>query len=345
MSERIGFGIIGCGNIAPFHVQAINSCPDAALVAAADTSEIQSARFEEFNPDIKIFTDYKKLLRMPEVHAVCILTPSATHADIAIEAANARKHIICEKPLGTDLNKIDKMIETCRRAGVKLTTIAQRRTYPHFQQVHQAVHDGQLGKMVLGDCCMNFYRSPSYCRNAGWRATWDLAGGGALMNQGIHGLDILRWVMGEVSSVIAKSGHIARDIPVDDTTLAVLEFASGAYGLLQITIAANPGEPSRYLFLGDKGTIALNDKAIMRWAVSNKPSLRAKDSQELEQIKHAQLEQGTEIPSGHAAQISDMVAAIRQNSDPLVKPEDARANVAVIQAIYHSAETGKEVKL
>lgn len=343
MSDNIGFGIIGCGNIAPFHVQAINSCPDAALVAAADINEIQSERFEELNPSVQTFTDYKKLLNLPEVNAVCILTPSATHADIAIEAANAKKHIICEKPLDIDLEKIDKLIQACSQAKVKLATIAQRRTYPHFQQVREAVAGGQLGKMVLADCHMKFYRSPSYCKNAGWRATWDLAGGGALMNQGIHGLDILRWTMGEVASVIAKSGHIARDIKVDDTTVAVLEFASGAFGLLQVTIGSNPGEPSCYFFHGDKGTIALSDQAIVRWAVSEKAAVRAKDV--AQKIKPAEIKDGPEVPSGHSAQISDMVAAIKEDRDPIVTPEDARANVVVINAIYESARTGKEIRL
>lgn len=163
------------------------------------------------------------------------------------------------------------------------------------------------------------------------------------MNQGIHGLDILRWTMGEVCSVIAKSGHIARDINVDDTTVAVLEFASGALGLLQVTIASNPGDPSCYFFHGDKGTIALNDQAIVRWAVSEKPTARAKDVEE--KIKSAEIEEGSEVPSGHSAQISDMVAAIKEDRDPIVTPEDARANVAVVNAIYESARTGKEIKL
>jgi predicted dehydrogenase len=343
MSDHIGFGIIGCGNIAPFHVQAINSCPDAALVAVADINEIQSERFEELNPNVQTFTDYKKLLRMPEVNAVCILTPSATHADIAIEAAGARKHILCEKPLDIDLNKIDHLIHACNQAKVKLSTIAQRRTYPHFQRVREAVAGGLLGKMVLADCHMNFYRSPSYCKNAGWRASWELAGGGALMNQGIHGLDVLRWTMGEVSSVIAKSAHIARDISVDDTTVAVLEFASGAFGLLQVTVASNPGDPSCYFFHGEKGTIALNDQDIVRWAVSEKPTVRAKDDED--KIKHARLEEGPDMPSGHNAQICDLVAAIKEDRDPMVAPEDARANVAVINAIYKSADTGKEIRL
>jgi len=348
MGDKMGFAIIGCGNIAPFHVQGINCCPDARLVAAADTDEGQSERFLEVNPDVAIFTDYLKLLKLSEVEVVCICTPSATHTDIAIEAARAHKHIICEKPLGTDLDRIDKMIKICRANKVKLTAIARRRAYPFFCKVKEAVSGGVLGRMVFGDAYMKYYRSPSYYKNAGWRSTWDIAGGGALMNQGIHGLDLLRWIMGKVKAVCAKSGHLARNIPVDDTTVAILEFESGAYGVLQVSTSTNPGEPSRYMFHGDKGTIILSDSGIERWAVSKKPEIRAKDSpaEMLSKIEDEKKEGGSsEIPMGHAAQICDMVAAIKEDREPLVTPEDARDNVAVIQAIYESARTGKEIVL
>ena len=346
MSDKIGFAIIGCGNIAPFHVQGIKSCPQTALVAVADTDQGQAERLVELCPNVVVFTDYLNMLKLPEVEVVCICTPSSTHPGIVIEAARAGKHVICEKPLGTNLEKIDKAIEICRSQKIKLTTIAQSRTYGGFQRVREAVAGGELGRMIFGDCYMKFYRSPAYYKNAGWRTTWEIAGGGALMNQGIHGLDILRWVMGEVKSVCAKSNHIFHDIPVDDTTVALLEFESGAYGVLQVSTSTNPGEPCQYMFHGDRGTIVLSESGIKRWATAGKSGVKAKDSSPPAQTTaEGSKEECPEVISGHAAQICDMAAAIKEDRDPLVTPEDARADVALVLAIYESAQSGKEVKL
>ncbi len=347
MADKIGFGMIGCGVIAPFHARGIEDTPDAELVAACDPNEEAARKFSVEHNNIPYYANLSDMLSRDDVRAVCICTPSGMHSDQAVAAARAKKHVLCEKPLDVTLPKIDRMIAVCREEGVKLGGIFQRRTYPASIKVRDAVQGGLLGKMVLGDIFQKFYRSPEYYRSGAWRGTWKMDGGGALMNQGVHGIDLLLWIMGDVKSVVAKADHFVRDIEVEDTAAAIVTFEIGAFGVIEGATSCNPGEETRMELHGDRGTIILTDAGIQRWAVSKGDKHLAEDEEIAPQQKMAE---GVSDPraisaEGHIALIRDFVEAIKNDREPLVAAESARKPVELILAIYESARTGQEVTL
>jgi len=347
MADKVGFGMIGCGVIAPFHAKGIAGTPDAELVAACDPVEEAAKKFSEEHNNVPYYTDLEAMLKRDDVHAVCICTPSGMHSDQAVMAAQAKKHVLCEKPLDITLPKIDRMIAVCKEEGVKLGGIFQRRTYEASRKVRDAVQGGLLGRMVLGDIYQKFYRSPEYYLSGAWRGTWEMDGGGALMNQGVHGIDLLLWIMGDVKSVLAKADHLVRDIEVEDTAAAIVTFENGAFGVIEGTTSCNPGEAARLELHGEKGTIILTDSGIVRWAVSKGDKHLAEDEEiaPQEERAHGVSDPKAISAEGHIALIRDFVEAIKSDREPMVTPESARKPVELILAIYGSAKTGREVAL
>ncbi len=347
MADKVGFGMIGCGTIAPFHAKGISETADAELVAACDPMEEFARKFSEDHDNVPYYTDLENMLKRDDVDAVCICTPSGMHSDQAVMAAEAKKHVLCEKPLDITLPKIDRMIEVCKKQGVKLGGVFQRRTYEASKKVRDAVQGGLLGRMVLGDIYQKFYRSPEYYRSGAWRGTWEMDGGGALMNQGVHGIDILLWVMGDVRSVIARADHLVRDIEVEDTVAAIVTFENGAFGVVEGATSCNPGEVARLELHGEKGTIILTDSGIVRWAVAKGDKHLAEDEilAPQEERAHGVADPKAISAEGHVALIRDFVDAIQNDREPMVSPESARKPVELILAIYESAKTGREVTL
>jgi UDP-N-acetyl-2-amino-2-deoxyglucuronate dehydrogenase len=347
MADTIGFGMVGCGVIAPFHAKGIAEAPNARLVAACDPIEQAARKFSAEHDNVPYYTKLEQMLSRDDVDAVCICTPSGMHSDQAVAAARAKVHVLCEKPLDITLPKIDRMISVCKEEGVKLGGIFQRRTYAASKQVKDAVQGGLLGQMVLGDIYQKFYRSPEYYLSGAWRGTWRMDGGGALMNQGVHGIDLLLWIMGDVKSVVAKADHLVRDIEVEDTAVALLTFENGAFGVVEGATSCNPGEETRFEFHGEKGTIILTDSGIRRWALTQGDKHLAEDAEIPAQEKkaHGVADPKAISASGHIALIRDFVEAIQNDREPMVTPQSARKPVELILAIYESAKTGREVTL
>jgi len=346
--NRIRFGIVGCGAIGPWHAQAIADTPEAVLTACCDIIEDRAANLAARYGNARVYTDYIKLLEDDVVDAVCVCTPSGLHGKVTIDAAAAGKHIICEKPAEITLPKIDAMIEACDRAGVKLGVILQRRTSPMWHAVKRAVDNGRLGKMVLGDAYLKYYRSQEYYDSGDWRGTWELDGGGALMNQGVHLVDILRWIMGPVESVYACADHLVRDIEVEDTACAVLRFSNGAMGVLEATTSVTPGMDHRLEFHGSIGSILIDGDRIKRWAVpdceDDQYSVAGNGGVDIK-IGTAHTAPTSCATAGHQIQIADLCSAIREDRDPMVTGKEARKSVELILAIYESVKTGQPVTL
>jgi len=243
---KLGWGIVGCGVIAPWHAESVKQCPDAELVAVCDVDEPKGKAFAG-KYGVAFCKDYKELVARDDVDVISVCTPSGLHGEVTIAAAEAGVHVLCEKPLEVTREKMDAMIRACREHGVKLGCIFQRRTHRASQMAKKAVEEGKLGKLVLADAYLKYYRSQKYYDSAGWRGTWALDGGGALMNQGVHGVDLLLWLVGEpVVSVYAKADHLVRNIEVEDTAVALLTFQSGAYGVIEGTpLRSTPESPRR----------------------------------------------------------------------------------------------------
>jgi len=349
--DKIGLGIIGAGVIAEFHTRAAQQSQYGKVVAVSDVNLERAKKFtDEFAPDAKPYGSAEQMVKDPNVQIVCICTPSGMHSDMTVLAAEAGKHVLTEKPLDITDKKMTRMIDICRKKGVKLGAVFQRRTYEASKKVKKAVESGILGKLVVGNLSQKNYRSQQYYDSGDWRGTWKLDGGGACMNQSVHGIDLLIWLMGDVESVYAYADHLVRNIEVEDTAVAALKFKNGAFGTLTCTTSCNPGEVARACIHGSKGTIIFEDQNIVRWAVSEDEETVAEDIEQPQEPSSGKVGQGVSDPraidiSGHIVYIDDMAKAVMENRDPICTGEDARRSVDLILAIYKSAQTGKEVRL
>lgn len=345
---KLGFGILGCGVIAPTHRKAIEANAEGEIVAVCDIDEDKGKAFAEESKVMRYYKDYEKMVADPDVDIVCICLPSGIHSDGVIAAAQAGKHVFCEKPLDINRGRMTEMIQTCRDQNVKLGCVFQSRTSPDMVRVHNAIKDGILGPMTLGDGYMKDYRSQAYYNSAGWRGTWALDGGGALMNQGVHGVDLLLWLMNdEVESVFARAEHKVRDIEVEDTAVACLKYKSGAYGVIEGTTSCNPGESRRIELHGKYGTITISGGTITRWTVANGEDERADRNAEVPKVEEeGTVGDNTAVSAGgHVFLVDDLIKAIKEDRDPYITGESARKAVDLILAIYESAKTGQDVKL
>lgn len=342
MSKALNFAIIGCGVIAPSHAAAINHVNGAKLYAVCDIIKEKADSFSEKFGSEKIYYDYKELLKDVKVDVVCVCVPSGLHGEISIAAAQSGKNIVCEKPMEITNEKNAAVIEAVRSCGVKMQCIFQRRTMTAAVATKKAIEEGRLGKIVLASAYLKYYRDQDYYNSAGWRGTWELDGGGALMNQGVHGVDLLCWMVGEkVISIFAKAGTLARNIEVEDTAVAILQFDGGGYGVIEGATTVYPGLDTKFEIHGEYGTIIFTDSGIEKWEF-------LKESVTMPQVseKMGGASNPADISSqGHLILIQDMVNAINENREPMIPPEEGKNAVKIIRAIYTSSSEKREVFL
>lgn len=333
MDKTIGFGIMGCGSVSAAHARAINSLPDARIVACCD-AVAERARSMAAQLHCEWHDDYARMLARDDIHVVAICTPSGLHADQGITAAEAGKHVIVEKPIGLSLKKIDRLIDTCRNNNLKLTCIFQYRFTKAGRLVKQAVDEGRFGQLVFAAADCKWFRAQSYYDSAAWRGTWALDGG-VLCNQAIHYIDQLCWLAGDVDHVeFARVQTRARKMEAEDSALAVIQFKNRAWGVVQGSTAVYPGLPARVEICGTEGSAVMSDAALLQWKIEGEQEAPAVQS-------HAAgvsaAEPAIASLTGHDLQIADFVQAIREDREPYVKPEDARRTVALVRAIYEKA--------
>lgn len=336
-SDRLGWGIIGCGVIAPTHANAVRDSGTANVVACCDVVPGLAKQFaEKYAPGARAYTSMDEMLNDPEIQAVSICTPSGMHSQCCIAAAQAGKHILCEKPLDISLQAIDAAIAAAEEYDVKLSGVFQRRTYASSKKVREAVKSGKLGKLVIGDAYQKYFRSHQYYASGSWRATWELDGGGALMNQGVHGIDLLLYLMGDVKRLSAYARRLVRNIEVEDTAVAIVEFVNGAVGVIEGTTSVTPGYGCRIEISGDNGTIVLNEDKITTWDIPGEDS----EADSGAAGKSTAADPTALTASGHTAHVIDLCGAIRDNREPEIPGSEARRAVQVIKAIYKSSREG-----
>ena len=344
----IGIGIVGCGMIANFHAGAIADAEGCHLVACTDFKPELATAFAEKH-GCRAYATLDEMLADPEVGAVTICSPSGAHRDPAVAAANAGKHLVVEKPLEVTTEKCDEIIAAVEKAGVKLAVTFQSRFHESSRLIKQAVDEGRFGKVTMGDAYVKWYRSQEYYDSGAWRGTWALDGGGALMNQAIHSVDLLLWFMGPVAEISAMTGTLTHErIEVEDVAVANLKFASGALGVIEATTTAFPGALKRIEVCGAKGTAVLEEEDIHTWQFEE-------ETDEDEQIRKTMAGKtdtggGASDPSaishhGHTMVFEDFIRAINNDTSPLTDGPEGRRSVEVICAIYESARTGQIVKL
>lgn len=341
----IGFAIVGAGMIAQHHAQAIAQTPGARLVAVCRADAARAAETEaRFGVPCEV--NYAVLLAREDVEVVCICTPSGLHAEQTLAAAQAGKHILVEKPMALMLADADAMIHACRQSGVLLGVALQRRTDPAFTAAHAAIAAGALGRLVVGCVTVPYLRTQGYYESAAWRGTWKLDGGGALMNQGIHLLDLLLWYLGDVAEVQAQMTTLAHAIEVEDCVSASVRFTNGALGSVVATTAAAPGYPHRVEVYGERGGMHIEGEQIARWESEVMPRLPGVEVS-LPGIAAAgagSSPRGIGL-EGHQRLIADLVAAIREKQQPVVPGEQGRRSLALTLAIYEAARSGRRILL
>ncbi len=344
------FAIIGCGVIGPTHAEAIASLPEARLVAVADQVASRAGalatRFQ-----VTAYDSPERMLEAERPDVVCICTPSGLHGVNACLAMRAGAHVIVEKPMEITLAAIDEMLRVQEETGRKMAVISQHRFDEASMRVHALAREGALGRLVLGNAQVPWWRSQAYYDSGAWRGTWALDGGGVLMNQSIHSIDLLQWLMGPVKSVQAYTDTLVHQMETEDVAVAILRFANGALGTIAGTTGAYPGVTTRVEIFGDQGSAVIADDHLTYLHL-------ARDDQEpAGPYGKAAAPPVTNGPTGgagqavlttattHAAQIADMIRAIREDGTPLLDGVGARHSVAIILGIYESARMGREVGL
>jgi predicted dehydrogenase len=347
-SDTLGCAIVGCGMIARFHARALAEVPGTRVAALISRSrERGAAMAEELGLSCHLFTDLAQALALPDIHIVIVTTPSGAHLEPAVAAARAGKHVVVEKPLEITAERCDRIIEACDRAGVKLCTIFPSRFGDANQELKKAVEAGRFGRLTLGETTCKWWRSQAYYDEGGWKGTKALDGGGAMMNQAIHNVDLLQWMMGPVTHVSGFTATLAHErIEVEDTAVAVLRFANGALGVIQATTSVHPGLPKTIAVHGDRGTAVIEQDDVLRWEFA--PETEGDRQVRARFAQKTGASGGSSNPAaishqGHARQLADFANAIRTGSAPLVDGCEGRKAVAIIEAIYQSAQTGRTV--
>ncbi len=341
------FGIIGTGMIGAYHAKAIEAMAGGELAGAADMVAERAIAFGGKH-NTHGYNSVAEMLADPQIDVVTIGTPSGAHLDPALAAIEAGKHVIVEKPLEITTERIDKMVTAAKAKNVTVSAILNRRFHPAMDAFKAAVDEGRFGVLASASAYVKWYRDQAYYDSAGWRGTWALDGGGALMNQSIHTIDALLYLAGPVKSVQANTVCLAHvDIEVEDTAVAIVEFVNGARGVIEGTTCAwsQAGHPSRVQLAGTKGSVFMADEAFECWDfMTEKPV----DSDIRENhMSGAGVGLGANDPSAisfyqHQRNFEEVVQAIGEGREPSTSSTEARKSVQLIQAIYESARNGGE---
>jgi len=349
--KEIGFGVIGLG-MGAYHASAIVEAKGARLVALCDADEERLNKTNE-SFKVKAYKNYTDMLNDSEVEVINVCTPSYLHVDMAIPAVKAGKHVIVEKPVDISVKKINMLIEEGKKAGVKMGAIFQSRTTPLNKRIKATIDNGRLGKVIGVHGLLPWFREQSYYQgpHGSWKGTWDKDGGGSLMNQGVHTVDLLQWFGGRVKSVFGAYGVFAHDVSAEDKTVAILKFENGALGTLMTTTCAYPGISQNILIHGDKGIITKEEDQLTSWKIKSE---REKEEEiEMLNLYGPQEKRGATTASdpmavgasGHTGLIEDIVQCILEDKEPIITIESAKHAVEIVNAIYESGRTGKEIFL
>jgi len=341
---KIGFGLVGTGMAGAIHAREFPFVEGAELVAVCSRNEANLKRFADDFGVKHRYTDYRSLIDSPEVDVVVVLLPTGLHREVALYASRAGKELIIEKPLDVNLERADDILRECRRNGTRLGVIFQMRFGAVARYLKDAVASGAMGRIFLADAFDKSSRTAAYYNSAAWRGTRELEGGGCLMTQSIHIVDLLQYVVGPVRSVVGRVATMMHDIEVEDTATALLQFENGAMGVLESTSSVRPALKSNLQLHGEHGTIVANAQydQILFWNVKGydcpmpiSPNIQLGD-----------IDDPWSYPqTRHRIQLQDMVDAIREDRQPVLSGQEARLSLAINMAIYESSRTGREISL
>jgi predicted dehydrogenase len=337
-------GLIGGGNITETHARAARAIPSVEIAAIHGTNAEKIGRLcREFGGTP--YENFDAFLNHRPMDLVILGSPSGLHAEQGIAAARHDLHVLTEKPLEISTTRADALIAAAKAAGVHLGVLFQDRTKPHVRQLKRWLDQNLFGKILFVDARVKWYRPPEYYSTSRWRGTLALDGGGALINQGVHTIDLLLWLLGDVARVQARTATLLHKIEAEDTAVATFEFASGALGVFHATTAAYPGYPRRVEISGTQGTVILEHDRVISANLRNSPAAEtiAKDLAALNELAKDENQSASSASvsdfRGHQAVLEDFLAAIQQNRAPACDGIEGRRSIALVEAIYRAAKT------
>lgn len=346
MPRKIRIGLIGCGKIGKTHAAALASLEEAEFVACCDADEGRARAMAAQYGVPQVFSDFEALFRSGAVEAVCVCTPHPNHSAVVIAAAAAGVHALCEKPLTIDLDEANRMVEAADKAGIKFGGIFQRRFWPAAQRIRAAIDAGKLGTVTLGECAVRIWRPESYFAQDTWRGQWATEGGGVLMNQAVHAIDLLQWYVGPIREVFGRYNTFMHGayIDVEDTAVATLVGTSGTLATIQAASTYNPTFGFRVAIHGtSSATASVWERPEGVEGVNDVWTIPGEEAQQHDWQTSAVP--GPGFPSFHILQIRDFVQAVRDDRPPAVTGAEAKKALEIILAIYESSRTGRVVTL
>ena len=339
-NNRVGFGVVGLGQISKTHANALRGQEDCYLVGGFHKNPEKADKWAAEN-NCRAFYSLEDMLADPEIDAVSITTPSGYHLDPALAAIRAGKHVLIEKPMEITEERINLLIEEAEKNHVFLCGIFQSRFQDAPLLMKKAVEEGRFGTITLADAQFKWFRTQEYYDSGAWRGTWDVDGGGVLMNQGIHAIDLLLFLMGDPVEVSGYTATLAHErIEVEDVAVATLRFKNGALGIIEGTTGAYPGSLKRIEICGSKGQAVLEEDSITKWEFAEE---RPEDEEIRARFAASTSFGGANDPKnisqiGHTREFADFSRAIKNGTKPFIPGEEALRSVHLIRTVYKSAE-------
>ncbi len=338
--KKLKIGIVGCGTIADIHAQAIQKSENAELHSIYSRTEKNVKKCgEKFS--VKWFTDWDKFISDSDLDIVSICTPNGNHLEYGEKVAEAGKHVVVEKPIEVTLKRANILIEKCKKNNVQLAVIYQSRFMPEIIELKKQIEQNEIGKIFMGDAYIKWFRNQEYYDSGAWRGTFELDGGGVLINQGIHTIDLLQWLMGDVETIYGKVGTFTHEnLEGEDNAVAVIKYKSGAIGVIEGSTSVQPAQSRRIELHGKNGSVTIDNNDV-------KISIGEEQQIEDKKVKTT----GASSPldgfsiEPHKKQFESIVNAINTNSTPSVSGEDSLKSLAIVLAIYESSKFNTEINL
>ncbi|MDP4224158.1 MAG: Gfo/Idh/MocA family oxidoreductase [Bacteroidota bacterium] len=343
-----GFGIIGAGGIAEVHASAIDTIMDVSLVGVYDLDPVRAVTLAR-QYKCRAFGSIEELCNDSKIDIVCVCTPSGEHLEPSLAVINAGKNCIIEKPLEISLSRCDRIINAGIQNGVTVAGIFPIRYSRVNIDLKAAIDEGRFGNLVMGDAYIKWHRNPEYYSEVRWRSVMELSGGGALMSQGIHSVDLLQWFMGKLEAVSAFCGLLGhKNIEVEDSVVASLRFSNSALGVIEASTAINPGFYRRMEILGTRGSVITEEENVAVWKFDEEKD----DDRKIREKYSGEHRSGGGVSDpkaisdvGHLRQILDIIKSIDNGHLPAIDSIEARKAVEIVLAIYESARKNKVVYL
>ncbi|MCW4027250.1 MAG: Gfo/Idh/MocA family oxidoreductase [Candidatus Bathyarchaeota archaeon] len=340
----VRFGIVGTGVGANFCAQGISAISNADMANVVAVTSQRKERALEFASKWDLthwYTDYREMLEKADMEAVIVSTPHHLHHRMVLESVESGKHVLVDKPMAVSLREADEMIEEARTKGVKLGVNFQSRFDPTFRKVKEAVEEQRFGRLILGEAAVKWFRTQEYYDTSPWRGSWGTEGGGALINQAIHTIDLLVWIMGSPRYLWGQIDTVGHKIEVEDLAVAAMRFENGALGMIQGSTAIYPGLPTRLEVHGTRGTAIVEGEVLKRWSIIGEEEIVSEEAKEgLKSWARPELAPAT----NHASLIKDFAQAIIDDREPYVNGVEGRKSLEVIMAIYRSGRNRRMIE-